>query len=105
MIRVTLHEKEGEILSFECKGHAGFAEAGRDIVCAAVSVLTTTCVNALETVAGVRPQVEARSGLMLVSLPRGAGRDAQVILKTLRQGLRDLREEYPEYLQLTELSV
>ena len=105
MIRVTLHEKEGEILSFECKGHAGFAEAGRDIVCAAVSVLTTTCVNALETVAGVKPQVQARSGLMLVSLPRDAGHDAQVIAKSMRQGLRDLREEYPEYLQLTELSV
>ena len=105
MIRVTLHVKDGLIRGFACKGHAGYAEAGRDIVCAAVSILTTTCVNALETVAGVKPRATAKSGLMLISLPRNAGHDAQVILKSMRQGLSDLREEYPEYLQLKELSV
>ena len=105
MIRVTLHWKGDEIVAFECKGHAGFAEAGQDIVCAAASILTTTCVNALETVAGVKPEATAESGLMLISLPRDAGHDAQVILKSMRQGLSDLREEYPEYLQLKELSV
>ena len=103
MIRVTLRWKGDEIVSFECKGHAGFAEAGQDIVCAAVSILTTTCVNALETVAGVKPETTAESGLMLISLPRNAGHDAQVILQTLRQGLRDLADEYSQYVLLKEM--
>ena len=102
MIRVTLHWKGDEIVSFECKGHAGFAEAGQDIVCAAVSILTTTCANALETVAGVEPRVEASSGSMRLRLPENAGHDAQVILGAMRQGLRDLAEEYPRYFQLIE---
>jgi len=104
MIRVTLHWKGGLIAGFECKGHAGFAEAGQDIVCAAVSTLTTTCANALETVAGVKPTVTSRSGSMRLSLPAGAGPDAQVILKSMRQGLCDLKEAYPDHLQITERS-
>ena len=37
MIEVRLHKKEGRISAFEFSGHSGFAEAGSDIVCAAVS--------------------------------------------------------------------
>ena len=102
MIRVTLHRTGEAITGFECRGHAGYAPAGQDIVCAAVSILTTTCVNALESVAGVKPEAQAKDGRMAVSLPRDAGHDAQVILRAMRQGLRDLAEEYPQYLQLNE---
>ena len=81
MIRVTLHSRGGSLNGFECVGHADYAEAGRDIVCAEVS---------------------SRSGSMLLALPAGSGHDAQVILKTLRQGLRDLAQAYPKYLLLKE---
>ena len=102
MIRLTLHKTQGQWTGFECVGHAGYAEEGQDIVCAAVSILTTTCANALESVAGITPQVQASKGKMVLSLPRDAGHDAQVILRTMRQGLRDLAEEYPRYFQLIE---
>ena len=32
----------------ECSGHAGFADSGEDIVCAAISVLTINLINSLE---------------------------------------------------------
>ena len=102
MIRVTLRRKGDLITGFECTGHAGFAEAGSDIVCAAVSILTTTCVNALETVAGLTPQVKAAPGKMILTLPEISSHDAQVILKTMRQGLCDVQDEYPDHLLLKE---
>ena len=102
MIQITLKTQNDEITGFECVGHAGFAQAGSDIVCAAVSILTTTCANALESVAGLKPRVKASSGKMTVAIPQGSGHDAQVILKTMRQGLRDLQAEYSEYLLLNE---
>ena len=104
MIRITLHLAGDEITGFECRGHAGYAESGSDIVCAAVSILTTTCANALESVAGVIPEVEAKEGRMRLDLPAGAGHDAQVILLSMLQGLRDVAESYPQYLQLNEKS-
>ena len=102
MIRIALHYAGNAISGFECKGHAGYAPAGSDIVCAAVYILTTTCVNALESVAGARGETLVKDGLMRYALPEGAGHDAQVILLSLRQGLRDLQEAYPRYIQLTE---
>ena len=102
MIQITLYSQGDEITGFACTGHAGYAEYGSDIVCAAVSILTTTCVNALESVAGLKPTVKASSGNMKVTRPTGSGRDAQVIFQTLRQGLRDLQAEYSQYLLLNE---
>ena len=39
---------------------------------------------------------------MLLALPKDSGHDAQVILQTMRQGLRDLAEEYSRYILLNE---
>ena len=39
MIRVTVKKRNGSYVSFTSKGHAGYAEEGYDIICAAVSVL------------------------------------------------------------------
>ena len=39
MITITVKKRNGNYLEFVSKGHAGYAEEGQDIVCAAVSVL------------------------------------------------------------------
>ena len=103
MIRVTIRSRKGGITGFDCQGHAGFSDYGKDIVCAAVSVLTTTCDNALETVAATDAEVQAKEGSMTVRLPEGSAHDAQVILRAMRQGLRDVAEAYPDHLQLIEI--
>ena len=49
MIRVTVEKSNDTYVSFRSKGHAGYAPAGEDIVCAAVSALIITTVNSIET--------------------------------------------------------
>jgi uncharacterized protein YsxB (DUF464 family) len=108
MIRaVIFRTSEGWYSGFSAKGHAGYAEEGSDIVCAAVSVLTTTCVNALESVADVKPVVREVGDAPLLeaylpaSLDEGRFHDAQVLIGALRQGLSDLSEAYPRYIHLS----
>ena len=48
MINITVKKRNGSYLDFLSKGHAGYAEEGQDIVCAAVSALIITTVNSLE---------------------------------------------------------
>ncbi len=104
MIRAELFkDSRGGYTGFAVEGHAGWAEEGSDIVCAAVSVLTCTCANALESVCGLHPGVSARKGRMRVSLPGDAGHDAQVVLGVLRQGLGDLQEQYPDFIAFNEI--
>ena len=102
MISAVLYQGKDGFDACRITGHSGQAESGRDIVCAAVSILTTTCANALETVAGLTPQVKAAPGKMILTLPEVSSHDAQVILKTMRQGMRDLQTAYPDYVLLKE---
>lgn len=103
MIRVTLFKSaRGDITGFRCKGHAGYAEEGSDIVCAAVSVLSITCANALESVAGVAPEIMEEDGFLTAQLREDQlTHDAQVILKTFEQGIRDMAASYPKYISFT----
>ena len=107
MIRVTLLRQGDRLTGCRARGHSGWAEAGSDIICAAVSILTCTCVNALESVCGVVPEnveVGEEEGILNFDLPEAApekDQKAQVLMRALEQGLKDLAEQYPKYVKLS----
>ena len=47
MIKVSINEENGLINEITIKGHSGYEEEGKDIVCSAVSSISITTVNAL----------------------------------------------------------
>ncbi len=107
MTSVTLYTLSGEFCGFISEGHSGYADLGNDIVCAGISALTATCINSLESVAGIVPRVVQRpkDAYLQALLPEGLSpeqrHDAQVILKSLRQGIGDLTEQYPKFVRLS----
>ena len=106
MTRCVLYTRDDRVLGFLCAGHAAYADAGRDIVCAAVSVLTETCVNALERVAGVRPVVRTGPGFLAARLPEGVdNQDANTLLRGMTEGLRDIQAQYPDHFRLDTMAV
>ena len=49
MIRVQIvKDRNGMYRAFSCRGHAEYAEPGRDVVCAGVSALVINTVNCLQ---------------------------------------------------------
>ena len=48
MITIKVRKKNGSYEEFISKGHAGYAEEGQEIICAAVSALVINTVNSLE---------------------------------------------------------
>ena len=105
MISAILYHGEGGYTACRITGHSGQAEAGRDIVCAAVSILGCTCVNALESVCGIVPLVtENEDGVLAFELPEVTPEEnakAQILMGALKQGLTDLAEAYPRNVTLT----
>ncbi|AGC67539.1 hypothetical protein Cst_c05170 [Thermoclostridium stercorarium subsp. stercorarium DSM 8532] len=100
---VIYHNKDGKIKGFKVKGHAGFGTAGNDIVCAAVSAVVYTALGGLDELAGFRNFVE-RDGYMECHVPDGLNETesyiADIILKTMVIGLRQIEADYSEYIQL-----
>ncbi len=53
MIQVTVFRNRNEkYIGFDCKGHAGYANYGEDVICAGVSALVINTVNAISRYAG-----------------------------------------------------
>ena len=106
MTTVQVRRDENGVCGLTVKGHAGYARSGQDIVCAAASVLITTCANALQSVADITPQLEVmeKPALSAVDLPKGLSptqdHDARIILTTILQGFSDVAAQYPRYLQI-----
>ena len=106
MISAVLYQGKDGFDACRITGHSGQAESGRDIVCAAVSILGCTCVNAMETVCGIIPEVtENDNGVLAFQLPEMNPADnakAQILMGALKQGLSDLAEAYPRNITLCE---
>ncbi len=106
MTRVTVQREDGQIVAFSVEGHTGFARHGSDIVCAAVSVLAQTAVLGLTRVLGLAVSVQTQDGLLTCRLPAVLKpedrRGADLILETMLVGLRDISEQYPRHVALSD---
>ena len=109
MIHVSvIRDKDGFIWQFGIKGHAGYSEYGRDIVCAAVSAVAYTALGALEEFAGIRNYTE-RNGLMECSIPADIPENkkliVRIILETMVIGLKQIEFKYKDYMTILDEEV
>ena len=103
MIKVTIYQSsEGKISGFAVQGHAGYAESGSDIVCAAVSVLTQNTVNSIEefTEDGFSVDVDEKEGGLYLKMETGYSGKSKLLLDSLILGLQGIEEEYMDYLDV-----
>lgn len=105
MIKITIYQNHaGQYIRLCCIGHAGFARAGEDIVCAGVSALVINTLNAMETLTDevFDAETDAESGLIDVNFQQPIGHDGELLLDTMVLGLRDIQNQYgTDYSLLT----
>lgn len=106
MIRVAVERHQGAIEAFRVSGHAGFAAAGSDIVCAAASAVAQTALAGLEERLGLTPHVEIESGDLFCRLPKdlapGTQKRAQDLLETMLLGFRGIQQEFPDRIRIND---
>lgn len=86
-------------------GHAGYAETGKDIVCAAVSILYQTFEASLEALdPGCIPEetVDETVNEHEISWQQPLNTAGETLLTALRIGLRGVAEEYPNNVTIYE---
>lgn len=109
MIHVIVSSAKGNYFYFKVSGHANFGKHGQDIICAAVSALATTTVNAIATLTPVQPEVKTRDGLLECLVPRENSIECQqtlnTIIGTFLVGIDGMTQQYPKHLKLTREEV
>ncbi|MDI3327616.1 MAG: ribosomal-processing cysteine protease Prp [Alicyclobacillaceae bacterium] len=103
MIRVRVErDPEEKIRRLKVSGHAGWSEAGQDIVCAAVSALTLNVVNSCRGLLGVALPFQARNGYLDLQVPEDLPEDVaervQLLLESCVFGLWQTAERYKDHV-------
>lgn len=106
MIRIKiLRDNLGRINTVECAGHSGYAESGKDIVCAAVSAIAQTAYLGL---CEVSKKVSHETGegyfRFICPDPKNETEDIrqQAILTAMCAGLKDVESGYKAYVKMEE---
>ena len=91
---------QGSALSgFSVQGHAGYAPAGEDIVCAAVSSAVKLAANGITEILKADAEAEVLDNQIRLRLRR-AEPAADVFLRALRLQLELIAGEYPGCIQV-----
>lgn len=102
--------KNGKIMRFYGKGHAGYADYGNDIVCAAVSALTQHTAFGILSYLKIDADFSTKDGFLDLNLENCTLKEkerenADVLLETLFITLKSIEKEYSENFKLVEKEV
>ena len=94
MITIKVRKKNGSYEEFISKGHAGYAEAGQDIVCAAVSVLVINTVNSLDAFTDDQFEVQQDDGYVSFHFTNPVTEKGKLLMDSLILGLTEIEHSY-----------
>lgn len=105
MTKVTIIKQDNHIVKVVCVGHTEYADAGEDIVCAALSSIVQTALLGLLQVAGINADYkrDEDEGSLIINLPEldeNLRHDADMILNTMLTGIYDLHLSYSDFIEL-----
>ena len=102
MTTITFRSQGSRITGFDVQGHSGYAEAGADIVCAAITSAVRLVETTVNDVLGLAASVKVRESDASISLrlPGSLGQTAEST--GMMVYFAQLHDEYPEHIEVLE---
>lgn len=101
-----LSSPEGLVTGFRVAGHSDYAQAGSDIVCAAVSSAVYMTINTVTDVLGVSPTaMRVEEGEAFFRVTQKEEPLCRDLFSGLRIHLKALEEQYPQNMKVSYLEV
>lgn len=93
---------DGSVLcGFTAQGHTGFAQAGEDIVCAALSSALYLTANTITEIIGAAcDELQVTDGEMKLMVAPADRVACQTVLQGLQLHLQELSSQYPDEIRL-----
>ena len=99
MINIKVQYKNDKISKVTIKGHANYETFGKDIVCAAVSSIATTSINAILTLDSDACKYEVNDGKLDISINENSDMALKLINSMLNM-LKELQDQYPKNIEI-----
>ncbi len=107
MTRCEFFTENERITGFSVSGHSGYAEAGQDIVCAAISAVVTMAEATINEVCGAKAKVRVKEedARVTLTLPTSCDEEdsVQAVLAGMMLTLCSMRDDYPDYIEVLEV--
>ena len=107
MIKCEFFMENDRITGFSISGHSGYAEAGSDIVCAAVSAVVAMAEATINDVCGAKAKVRVKDEQARITLTLPASCDeeesVQAVLAGMMITLCSMRDDYPDNIEVLEV--
>jgi uncharacterized protein YsxB (DUF464 family) len=103
MLEVSfLRDDRGRLAAVRAFGHADFAVAGEDVVCAGVSAILQAARLGLEEHAKIPLEATQQSGELEMAWPAGVRDDPAVvaIVETAELAVRQIAEQFPQHVRI-----
>ncbi len=105
MLEVSfLRDDRGRLAAVRAFGHADFAVAGEDVVCAGVSAILQAARLGLEQHAQIPLEATQQSGELEMAWPAGVRDDPAVvaIVETAELAVRQIAEQFPQHVRFVD---
>ena len=107
MTRCEFFTADDRITGFSVSGHSGYAEAGSDVICAAITAIVTMAEATINDVCGAKAKVRVKEEDARVTLTLPASCDeeetVQAVLAGLMLTLLSIQEDHPDYIEVLEV--
>lgn len=99
MIKVKVEENNNYISKVTIKGHANYDELGKDIVCAAVSSIVITTVNAIEKLDKTFINHNLSKDILTINIVKNSD-VVSCLINNMIDLLKELESYYPKNIKI-----
>ena len=107
MTKCEFFRDGARITGFSVSGHSGYAEAGSDIVCAAISAVVGMAEATINDVCGGKAKVRVKEEDARITLTLPAVCEEEETIQNVLDGMMlyliNLRDEYSDYIEVLEV--
>ncbi|NLL93879.1 MAG: ribosomal-processing cysteine protease Prp [Clostridiales bacterium] len=105
MIDVTIFtDSNKQYVGFKIIGHAGYADSGSDIVCAAVSTLSVNTVNSIEkfTDDTIEASTDDSVGSLEMKFTSNVSKESKLLIDSMLLGINDIMNSFSKtYIKIS----
>ena len=107
MTKCEFFREGARITGFSVSGHSGYEEAGKDIVCAAISAVVGMVEATINDVCGAKAKIRVKEEDARITLTLPATCEEEDTIQSVLAGMMlyliNLRDEYSDYIEVLEV--
>ncbi len=101
MIKISVNYIDNKINNIVIDGHSDYADYGKDIVCASVSSIVTTTINAIIRLNGNSIDYKEKDGLVSIQIIKHT-KELDILIDNMLDLLKELMKDYKKNIEINE---